>query len=155
VKKRFGPIFFCWFFLHSSALSKTLVEMQQLRLPPTIKQLLVKSAKSVIPEPHLQPIVTVNGWLQTVRVQKTMTFLHINDGSCTDGLQAVVDSSFIARFADSLHTGACVSLTGILSQVGEKRHQAVELAVQQIKVLGTADPTVSLVENGAKLLLGS
>ena len=117
--------------------------MRQFKPPSTIKQLLAASSQLQQPLDKSTKLVTINGWLQTTRIQKTMAFLHVNDGSCTDGLQAVVDSSSITGLADSLHTGACVSLTGTLKNVGQERTQAVELAVQQIKVLGKADPSVS------------
>lgn len=52
------------------------------RLPSTIKELLAR--------PTSQEVVTVNGWIRSLRAQKRVAFVQINDGSCFSSLQAVM-----------------------------------------------------------------
>lgn len=63
--------------LHSSA------KVGPFRLPPTIKQIL---ASPVQPEEEL---VTVSGWIKSIRRQKNVSFAVLTDGSSPQGLQAV------------------------------------------------------------------
>jgi len=88
-------------------------------------------------------VVVVKGWVRTIRRQKTLAFLQVNDGSNMAGLQCVVASSsadddgggVADEELDKVTTGAAVQATGRLvkSQGGK---QAVELAVSDLKVVG-------------------
>ena len=53
------------------------------RLPPTIRQILAQ-------EPEPQAILSVTGHIKSVRKQKRVAFAAVNDGSCPEGLQAVL-----------------------------------------------------------------
>ena len=53
------------------------------RLPPTIHQLLAQ-------EPEPQTVLSVTGHIKSVRKQKRVAFAAVNDGSCPEGLQAVL-----------------------------------------------------------------
>ena len=58
-------------------------------------------------------IITVEGWVRTVRHGKGVTFLAINDGSCLASLQVVVDAATPANAAlAGIGTGACVRVGG-------------------------------------------
>jgi asparaginyl-tRNA synthetase len=86
--------------------------------------------------------VVVHGWVKTRRDSKGVSFVHINDGSCFQDLQAVVEHGKIAD--DVLRhatTGACVRLSGGL-EVSPAKGQAVELKVRELFVYGTADPAL-------------
>lgn len=107
---------------------------------PTIKQLLEQKLIKVNSTGQMKR-VTVNGWIETFRAQKSTSFLQINDGSCKEGLQAVIDSQKFAAVSSRLTTGACVALTGILNHTKE-RIQQIELAVDDINMYGPADPAV-------------
>lgn len=53
------------------------------RLQPTIHQLLTR-------ELDPQTILSVTGFIKSVRKQKRVAFVAVNDGSCPEGLQAVL-----------------------------------------------------------------
>jgi hypothetical protein len=53
------------------------------RLQPTIRQLLTQ-------DPDPQTILSVTGHIKSVRKQKRVSFAAVNDGSCPEGLQAVL-----------------------------------------------------------------
>ena len=44
-------------------------------------------------EKLLDTTIIVNGWIQTVRSQKDLSFIKLNDGSNAGGVQLIVDSN--------------------------------------------------------------
>ncbi|XP_063141059.1 asparaginyl-tRNA synthetase isoform X1 [Rattus norvegicus] len=79
--------------------------------------------------------VTVQGWIRSVRSQKEVLFLHVNDGSSLESLQVVADSSFDSR---ELAFGSSVQVQGQLVKSQSKR-QNVELKAEKIEVVGTCE----------------
>lgn len=79
--------------------------------------------------------VTVQGWVRSVRSQKEVLFLHINDGSSLESLQVVADSSFDSR---ELTFGSSVQVQGQLVKSLSKR-QNVELKAEKIEVIGSCE----------------
>ena len=61
--------------------------------------------------------VQVRGWVRTVRAQKDLSFVEVNDGSSLSGIQAVVtaDADGADLLADgAVSTGAAVMFEGIV-----------------------------------------
>jgi len=87
--------------------------------------------------------VVVCGWVRTVRAQKSIAFLKINDGSTVQELQVVVMAD-AKGFEDmkAQGTGASVRVEGEVVESPAKG-QAVEIscgsAEDSVKVLGTVD----------------
>ncbi|XP_051004917.1 probable asparagine--tRNA ligase, mitochondrial [Acomys russatus] len=79
--------------------------------------------------------VTVQGWVRSVRSQKDILFLHVNDGSSLESLQVVADSSFDSR---ELAFGSSVQVQGQLVKSQAKR-QNVELKAEKIEVIGKCE----------------
>uniref|UniRef100_A0A8C8ZTC8 asparagine--tRNA ligase n=1 Tax=Prolemur simus TaxID=1328070 RepID=A0A8C8ZTC8_PROSS len=79
--------------------------------------------------------VKVQGWIRSVRSQKEVLFLHVNDGSSLESLQVVADSSFDSR---ELAFGSSVEVQGQLIKSPSKR-QNVELKAEKIEVIGNCD----------------
>ncbi|KAM9659209.1 asparaginyl-tRNA synthetase isoform 5-T5 [Trichechus inunguis] len=79
--------------------------------------------------------VKVQGWIRSVRSQKEVLFLHVNDGSSLESLQVVADSSFDSR---ELAFGSSVEVQGQLVKSPSKR-QNVELKAEKIEVVGNCD----------------
>ncbi|KAM7330491.1 hypothetical protein ACRRTK_009680 [Alexandromys fortis] len=79
--------------------------------------------------------VTVQGWVRSVRSQKEVLFLHVNDGSSLESLQVVADSSFDSR---ELTFGSSVQVQGQLVKSLSKR-QNVELKAEKIDVIGSCE----------------
>ena len=81
--------------------------------------------------------VHVKGWVRTFRSNR---FIHINDGSTINNMQAVVDFDAMDKeLLKEVTTGSCISVTGTLV-ASQGREQSIELVVSQLEVLGTADP---------------
>lgn len=89
---------------------------------------------------HVDTIVTIKGWIKSVRSSKNLSFLAINDGSNFSGLQVVVDATIenYETFLPDLTTGASVAATGKLVQSPGKG-QSFELQATGIKVIGKCD----------------
>jgi asparaginyl-tRNA synthetase len=100
--------------------------------------------KAMLEAGQSQGEVFVQGWLRTVRRSKGVTFLALNDGSCLDSLQIVVDEGSGAyATADQLGTGACVGVRGaMVPSPGDG--QRWEVQAGEIIVYGTADEAFPL-----------
>lgn len=84
--------------------------------------------------------LTALGWVRTRRDSKGVSFITINDGSCLNGLQVVVEGSVTVEPALSeVTTGACLEVRGVLVE-SPASGQRVELRAEAIRVLGPADP---------------
>tara|TARA_Y200000002_G_scaffold81428_1_gene64321 strand:- start:4115 stop:5557 length:1443 start_codon:yes stop_codon:yes gene_type:complete len=83
--------------------------------------------------------VCVKGWVRTKRGSKNVSFIAINDGSTINNIQAVAESdSFDESLLKQITTGACLSIIGTLIE-SQGSGQKVEIAAQEIEVLGEAD----------------
>jgi asparaginyl-tRNA synthetase len=82
-------------------------------------------------------IITVKGWVKTVRSQKNFSFLEVSDGSSIKGLQIVADLSMpgYAEVIPCLSTGAAVEISGRL-MLSPGRTQAVELHADTVQLVG-------------------
>ncbi|NWY53434.1 SYNM protein, partial [Chionis minor] len=75
------------------------------------------------------------GWVHSVRSQKEVLFLHINDGSSLESLQVVADPSLENR---DLTFGSAVEVQGELVKSPHKM-QNMELKAESIRVVGPCD----------------
>jgi len=84
--------------------------------------------------------VNVKGWVRTKRGNKHVNFIALNDGSCIQNLQIVVDvPDFSEDLLKKITTGASVSVNGDLIE-SQGSGQKVEIQAKEIEVLGVADP---------------
>ncbi|XP_059657557.1 asparagine--tRNA ligase, chloroplastic/mitochondrial [Cornus florida] len=92
---------------------------------------------------RLGQTLLVKGWVRTLRVQSSITFIEVNDGSCLSNMQCVMNSD--AEGYDQVEsglitTGASVWVQGlIVKSQGSK--QKVELKVDKLVVVGKSDPS--------------
>jgi asparaginyl-tRNA synthetase len=90
-------------------------------------------------EAHIGSTVTVCGWVRTFRND---TFIALNDGSCLDNLQLVINREATPDDVKRrLTTGAAIQATGLLKE-SQGRGQKTELEVHSLDILGDADPEV-------------
>ncbi|NXC93450.1 SYNM protein, partial [Certhia familiaris] len=75
------------------------------------------------------------GWVRSVRSQKEVLFLHINDGSSLENLQVVADPSLEKK---DLTFGSAVEVQGKLVK-SPHRMQNMELQAETIHVVGPCD----------------
>src|SRR5687768_145419 len=84
--------------------------------------------------------VLVKGWVRTRRDAKGFSFIELNDGSCLQNLQIVVDDdSDASASVKQINTGAAVEVEGALVASPGKGQQW-ELQASRIAILGGADP---------------
>jgi asparaginyl-tRNA synthetase len=84
--------------------------------------------------------VLVKGWVRTRRDAKGFSFIELNDGSCLQNLQIVVDDdSDASASVKQINTGAAVEVEGALVASPGKGQQW-ELQASRIAMLGGADP---------------
>ena len=95
--------------------------------------------KTLLLADAINETVWVKGWVRTKRGSKNVSFIAINDGSTIHNIQAVAESdSFDDNLLKQITTGACVSIVGTLVE-SQGSGQKVEIAAQEIDVLGEAD----------------
>ena len=81
--------------------------------------------------------VSVSGWVKTFRSNR---FIDLNDGSCLDNLQCVIDfENTDPQVLKKITSGAAINVTGSLA-TSQGSQQNVELRVDQCKILGESDP---------------
>lgn len=81
--------------------------------------------------------ITAQGWIKTVRHQKTFSFVALNDGSCLSNLQLVLneETQDYESLKESLTTGASIEVKGILVE-SQGKGQSVEIQAKHINVVG-------------------
>ena len=88
-------------------------------------------------------VIRVGGWSKSVRKQANLLFIAINDGSCFDNLQVVIDKS-APGFSDAEKSivGASYMITGTLIESpakGQPFELAVNAADHNVTVCGHSD----------------
>ena len=92
--------------------------------------------------------VLAQGWVRTRRDAKTFSFLEINDGSCLENLQVIVDASLPDyRNIVKANTGAAVAIVGKLAP-SQGRGQAWEVVAQSLAIIGEVGPGYPLQKKG-------
>jgi len=97
------------------------------------------------------PSTRVAGWIKSVRKQKRIAFLEVNDGSSKENLQVVACPSVVEKCLQflcracftlfRLKTGSSISIEGDLCK-SSGFGQTVELRANKIVELGSCSPDV-------------
>ena len=91
-------------------------------------------------EEHYKDLIMIKGWVRTKRESKGFSFLEVNDGSCLENLQVVVEDKIDTdEVLRDIGTGASVEVTGDVVESPGKG-QKWELQAKQIRLVGIADP---------------
>jgi asparaginyl-tRNA synthetase len=84
--------------------------------------------------------VHIKGWVRTRRGNKNVTFIAVNDGSCLQSIQVVVEmASFSEDTVRKINTGSCIGVNGKLVESSGKEQHA-EITADRIEIYGEADP---------------
>lgn len=97
------------------------------------------------PQAFADKIVTVCGWVRSVRDSKAFAFLDLNDGSCFDSVQIVLDSQKTEHYGELVrqNVGAAVCITGMVVCTPHAK-QTFELHAQTGFVEGASAPDYPL-----------
>ncbi|XP_044141289.1 probable asparagine--tRNA ligase, mitochondrial isoform X2 [Bufo gargarizans] len=79
--------------------------------------------------------IKIQGWVRSVRSQKEVLFLHVNDGTSLESLQIVAEPGLQSS---AISFGSSVEVSGELVKSPSKK-QNVELKAQEIRVTGDCD----------------
>ena len=104
--------------------------------------------KHILTSERASESVFIQGWIRTRRDAKAFSFLEVNDGSCLQNLQVIVDSD-IPDYANVLRatTGAAVSVSGELVR-SQGSGQRWEVSAKALKILGESDGEYPLQKKG-------
>lgn len=96
--------------------------------------------KSVLAIKDFDKDVLIRGWVRTFRNGKKMSFISINDGSCIQSIQIVVETTkFSQKLLKSITTGVSLQVAGVYVK-SPANAQAGEVIANEIKVIGYANP---------------
>lgn len=101
---------------------------------------IIDALKAEVPVSQMR----AKGWVRTIRSNKKVTFLEINDGSCFANLQVVLDPELVNYEEIShLSTGSALSVEGDLLE-SPAQGQRVELKATRLDIIGKADSNYPL-----------
>lgn len=84
--------------------------------------------------------VQVLGWVRNKRESKNVIFISLNDGSTIKNLQLVGDPQILTEKVTRLvNTGSSLRACGLL-KASQGKGQTVELQLEELEVVGEADP---------------
>jgi asparaginyl-tRNA synthetase len=93
--------------------------------------------KSILNDDYVGKNIIIYGWVKTFRSNR---FINLNDGSCLNDLQCVVDYEKLEESKLSkINTGACIKVEGEIVK-SQGRGQNIELIANSIDILGESDP---------------
>ena len=103
---------------------------------------MVKTIKDIYDKynDYMEKNIRVNGWIRTVRKQKEMYFIEVNDGSCLRSIQIVFNTSNINKDKSSkLKTGVSVSILTLLTKslIDKQPFELVLVHNNDLKILGS------------------
>ena len=89
--------------------------------------------------------MTVQGWVRTVRDMKSFAFLELNDGSCLNNAQIVIEESNVSNYAEAVkqNVGAALVVSGTL-RTTEGAKQPFEISAQSVAIEGESAPEYPL-----------
>ncbi len=90
-------------------------------------------------------VVTVCGWVRTIRDMKNFGFIEMNDGSCFRNLQVVMEREELQNYGEiaAQNVGAAIIVTGMIQLTPEAK-QPLELRAESIEVEGPSTPDYPL-----------
>ena len=93
--------------------------------------------KNILKNKDIGKEVSVCGWVKTFRSNR---FININDGSCIEDLQCVIElDSFDKKTLSQINTGVSLNLKGEIVE-SQGKGQNVEIHVKNIEILGISHP---------------
>ncbi len=96
--------------------------------------------KDILAQGNINQNYSVCGWVRNKRGSKSVAFVMLNDGTCFNDLQVVVNiQPEIESVLRQINTGSSISVIGKLIK-SDGSGQRVELVAENINLIGTADP---------------
>ena len=85
-------------------------------------------------------MINVRGWIRTLRASNVRAFIELNDGTCFQNLQIVVEKEKIKGFdfITKLHISSAIEVQGVLILTPEEK-QPFELDASSITLSAHSD----------------
>ena len=88
---------------------------------------------------HLNKNVSISGWVRTFRANR---FIALNDGSCLNNIQCVVDFEKTEQeILKKITTGAALNIKGKVVE-SQGSQQSIEIMVDKCEILGGSNPEI-------------
>lgn len=96
------------------------------------------------PNLYYDQTITISGWIRSVRDSKAFAFIVLNDGSCFNNLQIVVQGE-LENFAEvsKLNVGSAIIVSGLLVPTPEAK-QPFEIQATKVEIEGESTPEYPL-----------
>lgn len=91
--------------------------------------------KAILADEKTDYKVTVKGWVRSFRNNQ---FVALNDGSCIDNIQVVIDLNVDEQIQKRITTGAALSVEGTVI-ASQGKGQRIEIKADTITILGDCD----------------
>ena len=93
--------------------------------------------KSVFESKNIGDNISINGWVKTFRSNR---FIALNDGSCLDDIQCVINfEEFDKEILSKINTGTSLNIEGEIVE-SQGKGQNIEISVKKINILGLSNP---------------
>ena len=93
--------------------------------------------KSVFKIKNVGDNVSISGWVKTFRSNR---FIALNDGSCLEDIQCVINFEEIDNeIFSKINTGTSLNIEGEIVK-SQGKGQSIEILVKKINILGLSDP---------------
>eukprot|EP01138_Halocafeteria_seosinensis_P002374 gb/GECG01002431.1/.p1 GENE.gb/GECG01002431.1/~~gb/GECG01002431.1/.p1 ORF type:complete len:552 (+),score=47.31 gb/GECG01002431.1/:1-1656(+) len=94
--------------------------------------------------------VTIQGWVRSVRIQKKVAFMTVNDGSCHKNLQVVAEPAMLR----SVSVGCSVKVTGVLKDINAAKGHIIskEIHLDGVDLVGSSDASIYPLQKKAHSL---
>ncbi len=91
---------------------------------------------------------TIKGWIKTVRSQKNVTFLEVNDGSSFQNIQVIIEPTLpnFQELLPRLNTGASIAVVGTLAESPVQNAQKIEMHAARLDILGDSNPETYVLQ---------
>lgn len=113
-----------------------------------MKRLFIKEifAKNIVDQE-----ANIKGWVRSVRKSKKFSFIVLNDGSCQNNIQIIIDAGMEGyETLSTMLAGSSLSLTGKLVVSGGK-NQSIEMQATSGEVLGASSPEYPLQKKATSM----
>ena len=97
------------------------------------------------PEEYGGQVITVCGWVKTIRDSKALGFIELNDGSCFKNLQVVFEANKVENYREVAKTNVGASMTVVGKMVlTPNSRQPFEIHAQTVNIEGVSSPEYPL-----------
>ncbi len=107
-----------------------------------------KSVKNLLGSKSAEASVELAGWVRTRRDSKAFSFIELNDGSCLQGIQVIIDAGIPgSEDVAKMSTGASVRVVGELIESPGKG-QSWEVRATEVELVGGVPEDFPLQKKG-------